>query len=172
MRWAFVCLSVLYAQRCAAQDAGLIDFAGDILFELQQRSFDRNREFCGTIGIDADGALIASTPRRGRRASCTPLDPDGAVEVVASYHTHGAWSPRYESEIPSTDDVWSDMVEQLFGFVSTPGGRFWVIDWRDGSSRQVCQAGCMPIDPDMPNGADGDVAPYYLLHEIEEIFGN
>ena len=153
-----------------AQSADLVALATQTLRDLQAQSFDRNREYCGMIGRDADGALVVSEPRRGWRSSCRPKDPRGAVELVASYHTHGAWNPKFHSEIPSTDDVYSDMEEEVFGFVATPGGRLWMIDWRDGTARQICAQGCVPADDAYPQGGGDDIAQSYTLPELIEIF--
>ena len=35
----------------------------------------------------------------------------------------------------------TDVAEGVFGYVSTPGGRVWLVDWRDATARQVCGVG-------------------------------
>lgn len=117
------------------------------------------------MGVDATGALIVSKPRKGWRASCRPRDPRRAVDVIATLHTHGSHSPRYDSEVPSSNDLLGDMEGGLLGFVSTPGGRLWRLDGPAGTGALVCGAGCLPSDPDY-DADDHDPVPARITLDI------
>lgn len=151
-----------------AQSQDEIEFAQRVLGSLQEPSFAANREYCGTIGITAEGRLVASQARRGGRDGCRPRDPQGAAEIIASYHTHAAYEPDADSELPSVDDVYSDMDEGIDGYLATPGGRFWFIDGQTGSVRQICGAGCLPSDPSFVPGQFGTIRKRYTLDQLED----
>ena len=160
-----VCLGV--AGPAVAQDAALLETARRILVSLQKISFEDAREYCGTIGITAEGLLVSSKPRRGGQNGCRPRDPRGVVRVVASFHTHAAYEPRADAELPSVQDVLSDMDEGVDGFLTTPGGRFWYIDGRTGDSRLICGPFCVPYDPRFQVGGWGPILPNYTLDELD-----
>jgi hypothetical protein len=161
-----LCLCLLAAP-AAAQDAREVALAREILAGAQAPSFQRNREYCGTIGADRNGRLLHSEPRRGGRDSCTPRDHPDAWDVFASFHTHGGFDPEADSEVPSVYDVQSDMAEGLDGYVATPGGRLWFIDGQTGVVRQICGLGCLPADPDFVPGLFGPIATRYTLSELD-----
>lgn len=150
-----------------AQDAAEMAFAKSILSQLQAPSFRSNREYCGTIGETEDGRLVASKPRRGSRDGCRPGNPRDAVEVFASFHTHAGFDIGADSELPSLEDVLSDMDEGVDGYLATPGGRFWFIDGQSGAVRQICGIGCLPRDPDFVAGVHGPIRKRYSLDELE-----
>lgn len=150
-----LCGTLLLSNGVQAQSASEIRMAKQILGSLQEPSFRRNREFCGMIGLDEVGRVVASKPRRGRRDSCRPRDPREAEELIASYHTHGRYHPDIDSEWPSVGDVEGDMDEGVDGWISTPGGRLWFVDGQTGVSRQICGVGCLPRHPDFEEGPDG-----------------
>ena len=150
-----------------SQDAEEVAFARSVLSQLQSPSFASNREYCGTIGVDQDNRLVASKPRRGSRDGCRPNDPRDAVEVFASFHTHAGFDEGADSELPSVEDVLSDMDEGLDGYLATPGGRFWFIDGQSGTVRQLCGLGCLPQDPDFEAGLWGNIKKRYSLGELE-----
>ncbi|MEM7642430.1 MAG: DUF4329 domain-containing protein [Pseudomonadota bacterium] len=138
--------------------------AAGTLAALQSNSFAENREFCGLIGRLPDGTFVASPARRGRMDSCTPRvarnwQPE--AEIVASYHTHGAFDPEADSEIPSIDDILSDSEEGIDGYISTPGGRLWFVDGDRVEARLICDIGCLPADPAFRPGLWGPVATRY-----------
>ena len=160
-------IATLAATPAIAQSPEELAFARQLLGALQQQSFDRNREFCGIIGLTDDYKLIASTPRRGGRGSCTPRDPRDAAEVIASFHTHAGFDDRYDSEVPSSADIIGDMEDGLDGYIATPGGRLWFIDGQSGSARQICGLGCLPQDPDFEPLVYGPIKERYSLGEIE-----
>jgi hypothetical protein len=142
-------------------------FARQILSGLQARSIAANREYCGIIGLTETGNLIASAARKGRRDSCLPKDPRGAIELIASYHTHAGFDEYADSEVPSASDVIGDMEEGLDGYVATPGGRLWFIDGQSGTTRQLCGLGCLPSDPDFLPGQWGPVKQRYTLSDLD-----
>lgn len=152
--------------------AGLADervhaFAKSVLAQLQPLSIAQNREYCGTIGIQSDGTLVASKPHRGGRNGCRPRRARKVDRILASYHTHGAFSPNADSELPSVRDVLSDMNADTDGYVSTPGGRFWYVNGRDGWIQQLCPLGCLPADPAFERYVWGVIQPFYTLQALK-----
>jgi len=156
-----------------AQDADEVAFVTEILSELQPPSFAENVEYCGVIGFDVDGDLVASPISRGDESSCL-VEYDGPVEVaIASFHTHAAFSLDYSSEFPSVGDVEGDEAEGIDGYVATPGGRLWYIDTaEDIIISQICGVGCLPSDPNFVPGADGKIEQSYTYNELVTFFEN
>lgn len=142
--------------------------ARQVLNDLQAESIRRNREYCGLIGRAPDGRLVVGKPRRGWRASCRPRLLPADVTEIASYHTHGAYSDRYDNEVPSTDDLLADHDGGTDGYVATPGGRFWVIDGSALTTRQICGLGCLASDPAFEPDPELPVAPRYTLEQLEQ----
>ena len=161
---ATLCLCVPATAK--AQSADEVALAKQVLSEIQHKSIKRNREYCGLIGYDASGQLMATEPRRGHQASCRPRpEPDG-MEVTASYHTHAAYRQVYDNEVPSVIDVEGDMGDGINGFVATPGGRLWFIDGETGVSRLLCGPRCLPSDAGYRADPDDPVAERYSLQEL------
>ena len=72
----------------------LDSFAADYLDKVQARSFADNVEYCGLFGVNRYDRLVATDARRGLADSCEPpYAPASWSEVLASYHTHGAYEP-------------------------------------------------------------------------------
>lgn len=164
--WSFVIsgLAMLCAPMSgAAQDQALVTAAKAILDSVQANSFAANREYCGLLGFNQAGQIVATRPRKGRRDSCIPRDFfDAEIEPIASYHTHGAYDPEADAEVPSLGDLDADTEEGLeYGFMSSPGGRFWVIDPARAEVRQICGVGCMVQDPNFSAGDHGPIAQRY-----------
>ena len=113
-----------------AQERDEVAFVKGVFARLQPVSFRERREFCGYIGLDAKGNLIATKAARGDVSSCLADDP-GDMDIIASYHTHGGFDPDHYSEIPSGDDMEGDEEEGIDGWVATPGGRLWYIDTQE-----------------------------------------
>ena len=123
-------------------------FARAQLAAIQPRSFADRVELCGMIAQDADGNLSSREVIVGHEATCDISYFTFRNRLpVATYHTHGGFDPRYDSEVPSLIDVQGDMASGMDGYVATPGGRLWHIDPQTGTSRQLCGAGCLPVDP-------------------------
>jgi hypothetical protein len=118
-----------------------------VLADLQARSFAENREYCGYVGFARSGGLAATPPVAGSEASC-PLPPVPAgFTLVASFHTHGTYSPWYASEWPTTQDMLTDASDGIDGYIATPGGRLWHVDSDTMTARQLCGRNCLPQDP-------------------------
>ncbi len=129
------------------QSAAEIAYIKTRLNVLQRRSITENREYCGYLGLTPAGDFAISPPQRGSLDGCTPDTPPDGLSLLASYHTHAAYSPDYDSEAPSVDDLIGDIGEGVNGYVATPGGRLW---YNDASARQailLCGAGCLAADP-------------------------
>ena len=128
-----------------------------VLTDLQVRSFAQDREICGYLGLDREGRLTHTEPQLGTEASCRlPMVPPGFT-LVASFHTHGTYSPYYASEWPTTQDVATDASDDIDGYISTPGGRLWHVDTDTLTVTQICGRGCLPQDPRYVAADDGPV---------------
>lgn len=150
-----------------ASDRAITAFARTSLNDIQLRSFAERKEFCGLILEDDGGNLEISLVIEGRESDCDLpwISPMGRYPV-ATFHTHGAFNASYDSEVPSTLDMQSDMDEQIDGFVTTPGGRLWKIDWQDEVAAQLCGEGCVASDPNYRRDAGDAIARSYTLHQL------
>ena len=165
MRWIALALA-LAAAPAAAQDALLTAAVRGILSGLQVPSFREDREYCGTLGIDRTGRVVATAARPGGRNGCAPRRGRGMAEILVSFHTHGAFDPNADSEVPSPGDVRADRRQGIDGYVATPGGRLWFIDGRAARAVLLCGPGCLPADPRFAPGGFGPVRPSYSLPEL------
>ena len=91
---------------------------------------------------------------------------------VASFHTHGRFSIRYDGEVPSVVDIQSDVASRTDGYVATPGGRFWHIDYKTAVATLICGEGCLTQDPRYRSCRDDQIAQTYTIAELEERFRN
>lgn len=144
---------LIAALPAAAQDrADLTDdldiFAAAFLDRVQPISIGDGVEYCGLFIRDDDGRLIATPPRRGKADSCQPEDGPDGVAILASWHTHGAYDRDADTEVPSWDDLDSDIDEEIDGYIATPGGRLWLNDAAGEKSILLCGEGCVVSDPD------------------------
>lgn len=122
-------------------------FAVAHLDEVQRLSIRDGVEYCGLFGYDSSGKLAATPARRGERDGCEPaLEPEG-FEVIASYHTHGAYALDADTEVPSVEDLLADFEEGIDGYIATPGGRIWLNLAEERRSFQLCGKGCVQADP-------------------------
>lgn len=171
MRWM---LSLLFIMPTLthAQGAEELTLVKQLFAELQPKSIRWNREYCGYIGYDSEGELVATRPAPGKRDACLPYDPTDLALVLSSYHTHGAFLDDFYNEIPSGVDMEGDVEEGIDGWVATPGGRLWYIDTEKMTATQVCGIGCLPMDQTFQSGSMGHVAPSYsyddLVRRLEE----
>ncbi|MEZ5667561.1 MAG: DUF4329 domain-containing protein [Alphaproteobacteria bacterium] len=146
--------ALLAATSAAAQDDDdlyeeLDAFAAAHLSGIQPMSFDADVEFCGYYGLDADQQIAATPPTRGERDGCLPADPPADwSELLASWHTHGAYTLDADIEVPSVDDLLGDIAEGVDGYIATPGGRLWLNVYDEGVSVLLCGPGCIVADPD------------------------
>lgn len=150
-------------ERPQAQNAAEIAFAKATLDALQIISIKENREYCGYIGLTLNGEFQATPPRRGRKGSCQTKDIPEGFRVLASYHTHGSFSVKFDSELPSSDDLLADIEEGVDGYIGTPGGRVWFTDARAKKTVKLCAEGCISADPNYdPSDAPNIEAEYSL----------
>lgn len=144
-----------------------IDFVKSVFLEIQVTSIAKRREYCGYIGRDPQGKLVATEAVPGDMASCLPVwPPSHEMEVIASYHTHGAFDLGYFNEIPSDIDLQGDMSVGIDGWVATPGGRLWFNDGKAGEARLICGVACLPVSPEFYKGVNGHIAKRYSLSEL------
>lgn len=166
MRLFLTMLVIAFTAPASAQDALLTQAARQVLTELQARSFRDDREYCGTIGVDRARRVVATAARRGGRNGCTPRRGRSMATVLVSYHTHGAFSPNADSEVPSPGDVRADRRQGIDGYVATPGGRLWFVDGAAAQVSMICGPGCLPADPRFASGGFGPVLPRYSLEQL------
>jgi hypothetical protein len=158
-----------FAASATAQQQDVIEVARNTLAGIQNTSFVKNREFCGLIGRNGQGNLVITRPRQGSQDGCRPKSffIFSDVEVLASYHTHGAYIADETVEVPSTYDLDADADEGIYGFVATPGGRFWIIEPEKDQVRMLCGMGCLPRDPNYDVALSEALQPIYTGRELE-----
>lgn len=143
-------------------------FATSVLNGLQPVSIAESREYCGYIFETEDGGLAATAPAPGAEDFCDLPEPDN--DVIASYHTHGGFSEDYDNEVPSVDDVQGDFDANIDGYVGTPGGRVWLIDYEAQIVRQLCSELCITSDPENDPQDAGFVPQTFTLDELRARF--
>jgi uncharacterized protein DUF4329 len=159
--------TVQMTPRAVPQSPTEIAFVSGLLNEIQPASIADDREYCGLIGVDANGTLTATSPRRGRVSSCLPPAPiTVGFTVIASYHTHGSSSLEYLTEIPSFDDMRTDIEDDTDGYIATPGGRMWYVDARRRVARQICGLNCLVPDPNHREDPNFPVRKTYTLDQL------
>lgn len=133
------------------------------LEKLQILSIENNREYCGYFGVDASGKLTVSKTTSGRRDSCLAQEPPRDFDILASFHTHGAYSLDSDSEVPSVDDLLGDFEEGIDGYIATPGGRIWLNLVDEERSILLCGLSCIQPDPNFkPCPASAPKSEYTL----------
>ncbi len=147
-------------------------FAKAFLDGIQAESIAERREFCGFFYRDAAGQMQGTTPRRGTFASCNMPVPNRRDNIIASYHTHGAYGPQYDNEVPSATDLLSDFELGLNGYISTPGGRVWRVNHRTRDAIQVCGLGCVTRDPGFIPRDEGGVQQRYTVGTLNQRNGS
>ena len=145
-----------------------IAFARATLEAIQHASVKQNIEYCGYIGLDRDRRFWASSPAPGEEASCLSKEPPNHITLLASYHTHAGYSPYYDSEVPSTTDVYGDIEYEIDGYISTPGGRFWFVDSSEELAYQICGERCLYTDPRYRRETEYEVLEQYTLKDLEK----
>ena len=143
-------------------------FATTVLNGIQPTSIAESREYCGYIFRREAGGLAATAPRRGSEDYCDLPEPDN--NVIASYHTHGGYSEDYDNEVPSTDDVIGDFEAGIDGYIGTPGGRVWLVDFDAQIARQLCSETCITSDPTNDPENAGFVPQSFTLDELRARF--
>jgi len=165
MRWMLSLLFIIPSS-AHAQGAEELALVKEVFAELQLKSFRWNREFCGYIGFDDTGALVATKPAPGKRFKCFAEEPEELEIIVSSYHTHAAAAHSFYDEVPSGADMESDEERGIDGWVATPGGRLWYIDTEDMVASQICGVGCLPMDAEYIEGELGLIAESYTYEEL------
>ncbi len=146
-------------------------FARQQLEGLQRRSFAEGRELCGVIVEDAGGRLSTLDVAEGDIANCQyTYEGRPGITPVASFHTHGGASIRYDDEAPSLQDLQSDISSRMDGYVATPGGRFWRIDWRSQTANLICGEGCLTQDPKYSPCPAHEPADQYDIKRLQQRF--
>jgi len=145
-----------------------IEVARQVFAAIQPVSLRENVEYCGAIGFDRSGRLIASSATRGKVNTCLSRGSSQIVTVTASYHTHGGFAPEYFNEIPSLEDVRGDLAEGIDGYVATPGGRIWFVDSSARRIMQICGLGCLPQAANFIAGSDGPIEQTYTFTELAQ----
>lgn len=158
-------------ERIQPRTAAEVAFATGLLNSLQAQSIAENREYCGYIGLDADGEFAATPALAGELDGCQPEEPPADFALLASYHTHGAYAPDYDSELPSIEDLRADIAERVDGYISSPGGRIWFNDAVNRVSIMLCGQGCVIADPAYRPDPDYPPLSRYDLEALEERHG-
>ena len=168
---ALWCSHASFAQKNVSQAALTFDeidpIAIAVLNQAQQLSFKNGVEYCGFIALDTLGALRATAPARGLIDQCSPDAPDDWT-LIASYHTHGSVDlTDLESsfELPSSDDIESDHLDEVNGYIATPGGRLWFVDGHQKIAYLIQPEGFMMTDPNYQS----DDCTLYQSYTINEL---
>lgn len=140
-------------------------FAASVLDSYQPLTIANKREYCGYIFVDARGNLQSTTGSQGRFASCTMPAPRVGQGIIASFHTH-PFGRGFTNELPSTIDLISDFDYGIDGYVATPSGRLWLVDFQTRSTRQLCGPGCLTSDPAYVPPARDMFRQSYTLDEL------
>ncbi len=143
------------------------DFARNFLNGIQARSIAERREYCGYFFVDRQGRIQGTPPRSGTFATCDMPAPLIGQGIFASYHTHGAYSGEYDNEVPSVIDLTSDFDYGVDGYISTPGGRVWHVDFQTQSTRQLCGLGCVTMDPGFVPQGEASIQPAYSVPSLQ-----
>ena len=135
-------------------------FAIGVLNAIQPLSIAENREYCGYIYATEDG-FGRTVPSRGGNDYCEMLTEHPAI--VASWHTHAAFSREYDNEIPSESDMESDFAGNIDGYISTPAGRVWLVDHETRRAIQLCGPDCIASDPRSDPLYEGEIPQILTL---------
>lgn len=154
-----------------AQSGQEAAFVLGLMTSMNTLSIRFNREVCGYVLRHPNGAYSSTKASWGGHASCASLPVEDGVVVASSWHTHAAYAPDYDGEVPSVQDVEGDMQLGVNGWVATPGGRLWFIDGTSGTMRQFCGRGCVPEDPAFIPEDHGPVADSYSFDALIARFG-
>ena len=160
---ALVTLSLLLLPSTALAEELSASYLSKFFAPIQELSIVNKREYCGYFGYNDAGELIATKPKKGREDSCQSEPSDDMIEVIASYHTHGAFHYEADAETPSASDLEADFDEGVDGYVSTPGGRIWMVDLDTERALMLCDRNCTVSDPNYDNQAFPPVEGSYDL---------
>ncbi len=142
------------------------EFIKKFLNTVQAKSFEQNSEFCGYIYINKVGKLSVTKPTKGDADSCLADEPAEDLALISSYHTHGAFTPDADTEVPSSNDILADIDEEVDGFISTPGGRIWYLDSVKETATMLCGEKCVLQDPNYDVNLIYVPKEFYTLQEL------
>jgi len=137
------------------------------LDKVQAQSLRDKSEYCGFFGFDGSGNLAATEPTKGSYFACESDESPEDFVIVASYHTHGAYSSHYDSEVPSTDDLRADFERHVDGYLSTPAGRVWLTLVEEELTIQLCGPGCVVPDTSFKPCPTDTPASKYRLNDLK-----
>ncbi|MEM7208636.1 MAG: DUF4329 domain-containing protein [Pseudomonadota bacterium] len=142
-----LCLSAVLANDRESITDEVDLFVLDLFDRIQPRTFADGVEYCGLIGYNEDGELVATPAVKGEASFCDLDEDPENLEIIASYHTHGAASHESDTEASSITDMEGDIEDQTDGYIATPGGRVWFNDYAEETSYLLCGVGCVKADP-------------------------
>ena len=149
----------------------LIAIAIDALSWAQALTLQDGIEYCGSISIDAEGSYHVTLPFPGDEGHCSPPSVPPSLTVIASYHTHGTVGEPGKGgafEFPSRHDLettdWS--------FISTPGGRLWLIDPFIDELRLLGRPGYFEQDPGFAPFKKCNAIASYPIKEVVKRYRN
>ena len=137
-----------------------------MVFKTDQ--FEITSNIVGFFGFDRSGKLGATRATRGDTHSCESKEAPAKFEIVASYHTHGAFSTEDESELPSSDDLLVDFDAHTDGYIATPSGRVWLNVVEEEKSVQLCGPGCVRADLGARACKAEAIRPVYTIRELQK----
>ena len=152
----------------APQGAAVDNFARAFLDNIQAASIQDRVEYCGYFFVDDTGQLFGTPPVKGTFAGCETPVPRPGQGIIANYHTHGAYSPEYDNEVPSFIDLEAVFQFGIDGYVSTPGGRVWLIDFQTKSTHQTCGRNCVYTDPNFVPQRNDNIRQSYTLPTLHQ----
>ncbi|MDP7489184.1 MAG: DUF4329 domain-containing protein, partial [Arenicellales bacterium] len=101
--------------------------ARQVLNGINPKSVAENREYGGWVYRNADATFSATEPKQGTVDAVNIGSPDSVPRgtvATASYHSHAAYDPRYDSEHFSPTDIAMDVAWKVDGYLATPAGAF------------------------------------------------
>jgi len=90
--------------------------------DINPSSIREDVEYAGRICRYADGNCFYTPPNRGSKARSYDGTCPKGMSPEGSYHTHGGYDPRYDSENFSDEDKGILDRDQTPGFLGTPSG--------------------------------------------------
>ena len=102
------------------------DAARNVLNGINPTSVAENLEYGGWVYRNSDNTFSATEPVKGTVDSVSIGSPSsvGAGTATATYHTHGGFDPRFDSENFSFADISLNNNWGVDGYLGTPAGLF------------------------------------------------
>ena len=141
-------------------------FAKSHLDSIQAASIAEQKEYCGYFYYSWLGQMRATAPRKGEFATCSMPVPPAYARAFANYHTHGAYGEDYDNEVPSLADMETVFDLRRDGYLTTPGGRFWRLNYNSRDALQLCGLGCVTSDPNFVRRNESRVRPRYSILQL------